>query len=97
MEENTRIKLIIAGLILASFAVGYFIVTQKFKSDVSQQEQQTDITSTVFPSSLPAVIDQDLGQLDVQMLPQTGVPMPILTSLALSAAISGFFLRKFPN
>lgn len=101
MEENTKIRLIIGGLVLVGFAVGYLILAQRFQTETPKIAPQPMKNIIASPSATPTPVVINQGsdnQTDgLNTLPQTGVPLPILASFALSAIVSGFFLRKFPN
>lgn len=103
MENEGRLKLIIAGLILVAFVIGYLIISQKFKP---QKLTVTNITSSqdtiIVPSPMPSSLDttistSDFSKGDVQSLPKTGFPIPLAVSFATSAIVAGLFLRKFPD
>lgn len=61
---------------------------------------------TSLPSNVPDIILPDTtkgglpttkGGLPVTQLPATGVPSTLLSVFAISAAVSGYFLRRFPK
>lgn len=108
MENEGRIKLIIAGLVLAAFAIAYFILAQKYQPSKNETVSPPPIQSMdnaapiASPGPLaqesPAPSDNISGGLgEVQTLPNTGFPAPLLVSFATSAMIAGYFLRRFPN
>lgn len=112
MESEGRLKLIVAGLVLAAFAVGYFILAQRFQGTPSAspspriaQASPNIVIVTPSPSASPAILGQtgqlgggrNLPKTGVSSLPNTGFPMPLAAAGAVSAMVSGWFLRRYPN
>lgn len=113
MENEGRLKLIVAGLVLAAFAIGYFILAQRFQggsSDASPRPSSQANIVVVSPSprvsSSPTTLGQATGGTStlpgtgvsgVSTLPRTGFPLPIVVSVASAAIVSGWFLRKYSN
>ena len=108
MADETRIKLIGAGLILATIVVGFLIFTQRFGGN--KVTKQLDIPPVVqaspspVPVSSPNVVGAQASatpgtQLTKggQSLPATGFPVGLFAILSASAAIAGYGLRKFPK
>ena len=111
MENEGRLKLIVAGLVLAAFAVGYFILAQRFQGGsqsaspkASGQSNIVVVSPNPRPSESPTALSQansgtgnlpGTGAAGVSTLPRTGFPLPIAVSVAASAAVSGWFLRKY--
>ena len=98
MTDETRIKLIGAGLILATIVVGFLIFSQRFSAsktnlDIPSVEQAV---STPLPSPVAAVSPTVSSQV-AEALPKTGFPTDLFALLALSSVIAGWGLRKFPN
>ena len=104
MENESRLKLIVAGLVLAAFAVGYFILAQRFQGGSSRTSPRPTTPANIVivspsptASASPTIVGQAGGGTDVSTLPRTGFPLPIAVSLASAAIVSGWFLRKYPN
>lgn len=125
LDGDNRIRLIIAGLVLAAIAVGYMIFSQRFSANNTQVANNTNrtvqqitptptltITPTVTPSPAPATLGESsdsstkgglpttkggLPNTGVSSLPNTGFPAGLVAIFSASAAIAGYFLRKYPN
>ena len=108
MENEGRIKLIIAGLVLAAFAIAYFILAQKYQPSKNQTVSPPPIQTmdSTTPVASPGPLAQESptpsgnisgGLGGVETLPNTGFPAPLIVSFATSAMIAGYFLRKFPD
>ena len=111
MDSTSRVKLIIIGLILAAIVVGYFVLAQRFQANktTSTLTQQTPIptaTARILVASPLATPGKNIvaasptsqnNNRNLQTLPKTGLPEILLGVFSLSAIISGWFLRKFPN
>lgn len=97
MADETRIKLIGAGLILATIVIGFLIFTQRFSANNSGNKvtKQLDIPPVVqaSPSPMPVSSPVVVGQT----LPATGFPVGLFAIFSASAAIAGYGLRKFPK
>ncbi len=105
MEADGKLKLIIVGLFLAAFVIGYFIIAQRMQkvktppvTGIVQQATPSPApqpTATLAPTPLN---QQKNGNVTgVSSLPKTGFPLPLAGVFATSAVISGWFLRRFPN
>ncbi|KKQ78920.1 hypothetical protein A3H18_05665 [Candidatus Daviesbacteria bacterium RIFCSPLOWO2_12_FULL_38_10] len=110
MESSPWLKLITIGLVLAALAVGYFLISGRFASNKttkapSSAEQQIEGVSQTAPQTvepLPSpsnaytrIVERNKSQ--VQVLPKTGSPAILISIISLSAIISGWGLRKFPQ
>lgn len=100
MESDGRLKLIIVGLVLAAFAIGYFVIAQgvqksKNSSDTVQVSSAPLPVSS--PSPTPSTVPGQNNLEEVPTLPKTGFPLPLVGAFATSAIISGWFLRRFPK
>ncbi|QQG43593.1 MAG: hypothetical protein HYW45_01075 [Candidatus Daviesbacteria bacterium] len=98
MDLDLRIKLIIAGLLVISLAGIYFIFSQRAVNRQGVVETPPVVTTpapTVSPSGPPQVVGQNSNLR--QNLPNTAFPTYLLGVFALSGAVTGFFLRKFPH
>lgn len=110
MESSPWLRLITIGLVLAALAVGYFLISGRFASDRSakpqtQEEQQVEgVTQAspqattepgVSPNAYSRIVDRNKSA--VATLPQTGSPLLLIGIVSLSAIISGWGLKKFPN
>lgn len=111
MEGDNRLRLIIAGLVLAAFAIGYFLLSQRFQSNKTTTVQaspstQSNVVSQVSPSPSLVVLNQaspspvpgnNTPGPVAQTLPRTGFPLFLAVAITGSVMVSGFFLRKFPD
>lgn len=117
LDGDNRIRLIIAGLVLAAIAVGYMIFSQRFSADNNTQVANNSdrpvtqitptptptytVTPTVTPpsesSSVPSTTKGGLPNTGISSLPRTGFPVGLVVIFSASAAIAGYFLRKYPN
>lgn len=110
MDDTTRLRLIIIGLILASIAGGYFIYSQKIKAKpkttpvvtLNQPVQQIQPVITPTPAATPVILEQaaqgqNLPTTGVSTLPTTGIPTYLWASFALSVGVIGWSLKKFPE
>lgn len=112
MEGEGRLKLIVAGLVLAAFAVGYFILAQRFQTTSPTStprptpiSQANIVIASPSPSASPVALGQnnqigggtDLPNTGVSALPKTGFPLPVGVAFTVAAMISGWFLRRYPN
>lgn len=104
MEGDGKFKLIIAGLILAAFAVGYFILSQKVKINPGKPNSSGDpvvsklATPSPKASSTPENVISNGGKLPntgISSLPSTGFPLPLALPLVTSVMLSGWYLRKY--
>ncbi len=107
MEADGKLKLIIVGLFLAAFVIGYFIISQRMQR--VQTFPVTGIVQQATPSPAPQPAETPVpAQLNQQKngngnvkgvasLPKTGFPLPLAGIFATSAVVSGWFLRRFPN
>lgn len=111
MEDPRWLKVITVGLILAALAVGYFLLTGRFNGTTptnrtesnsnSQQVVASPLPSPqaivqASPTPTPAVSGVN-NQTGAQTLPNTGNPLALVVIFSISAATTGFFLRKYPN
>lgn len=100
MEDPRWLRLITIGLILAALAVGYFLISGKFTTKTTNQPTQTpdavlgQNTQAITPSAYTRIAERTKG---AQTLPKTGFPVGLAIVFSVSAIISGFSLRKFPN
>ncbi len=105
MEADGKLKLIIVGLFLAAFVIGYFIIAQRMQKVqtppvIGIVQQATPAPSPQPPETpVPNQLNpQKNGHIKgVSSLPKTGFPIPLAGIFATSAVISGWFLRRFPN
>ena len=107
IDGDNRIRIIIAGLVLAVIAVGYIIFSQKFTN--SQTKVQNSVTPTPIEqttstpedqpidSALPQTTKGGLSTSGVSTLPKTGFPVALLGIFSTSASIIGWSLRKYPH
>lgn len=84
LDGDNRIRLIIAGLVLAAIAVGYMIFSQRFSSNNTQVANNTNKpvtqitptpTLTVIPTPTPATLEQSSSYPSTTKggLPNTGI------------------------
>lgn len=104
MDLDLRIKLIITGLLVVSLAGIYFIFSQRTTNKPNTIVENpppvttapTPVpTATPRPSGSPQVVGQNPSYR--QNLPNTAFPTYLVGVFALSGAVTGFFLRKFPQ
>ena len=105
MDDPKWLRLVTIGLILASLAVGYFLISGFGKQKTQASPQSTVLGEiAVAPSPIPTqsplsaydrVVDRTKGS--IQTLPKTGVSLFLVTVLSSSAIIIGLGLRKFPD
>lgn len=105
MDDPRILRVITVGLVLASLAVGYFLLT----GGLSPKKPKTQSTPT--PAALPVATIQpqqtatpsaysriaERSQEGVQTLPNTGFSVGLAVIFSVSAIVSGLSLRKFPN
>ncbi|MDO8619299.1 MAG: hypothetical protein Q7R49_05145 [Candidatus Daviesbacteria bacterium] len=104
MVEDNKLKILTAGLVLAALAIGYFIITQKINNQASHIANQPSASSVPtptpelvpLPSATPAPIPSTTKG-GTNTLPKTGFPLTLVGVFAMSALVSGYFLRKFPE
>ena len=107
MEADTRIKLIIIGLVLAAIVVGYFILSNRFRVG-SGTVSPTPSPIVTIPSPSPLPTDVSLSSPlpntvsgttkgGVENLPKTGFPLPLATAATMSVMLIGWHLRKYQN
>ncbi len=104
MESDGKLKLIIVGLVLAAFAIGYFVIAQRVQKsqtttpvDVVEQKPTPVPVSSSLPSPIPTPVAGQGNLKGVNSLPNTGFPLPLAGVFATSAVVSGWFLRRFPH
>lgn len=115
MDDPRVLRIITVGLVLASLAVGYFLLTgglaPKSKKVQTQTTPPTKIVESPTPLSTPVATVQpqstatpsaysrivDRTQSGVRTLPATGFPVGLVVIFSVSAIISGWSLRKYPN
>lgn len=109
MDDTNRPKLILAVLFLAVLILGFFLYQKLIVTrQATPRVTQIRVTPSPIPPSSPSPSPATLGQTTagglalnqkgvVKSLPSTGAPEVILALFATSAAVSGFFLRKFPE
>lgn len=113
MDDPRWLRLITIGLVLAAFAVGYFLLTgglavNKSNRVANKTTQPTMIpTASVQPSSSPSPSPSASGsaysqivernQSGAQTLPRTGFPVGLTIVFSVSAMVTGFSLRKYPK
>lgn len=105
MDDPRILRVITVGLVLAALAVGYFLLT----GGLSTKKPKTQSTPT--PTARPVITIQpqqtatpsaysriaERSQRSVQALPNTGFPVGLAVVFSISAMVSGFSLRKYPN
>lgn len=104
MDLDIKVKLIIVGLLIISLAAVYLIFSQKTNQQTNNIVENQPVVQTT-PAPAPSSVTtyrqspQIVGKNSTanQNLPKTAFPSYFLGVFALSAAISGFFLRKFPQ
>lgn len=101
MDGDNRLKLIVAGLFLAAIAVGYLIFSQRFTSP-SQTTSRPVVQASPTPASTPIpspspTTKGSLPNTGISSLPATGYPAGLIAIFSLSAALGGFFLRRYPH
>ena len=102
MENKNWLKLVIAGVFLAAVAVGYFIYSQSAAVSPGGNGRQAPVSQV---SPTPSVLGENvndqtkggLSQTEIDTLPKTAVPTYFIGVFSLSAAVAGYFLRKFPQ
>ncbi|MBI3109780.1 hypothetical protein HYZ06_01940 [Candidatus Daviesbacteria bacterium] len=102
MEGSPWLRLITIGLVLAALAVGYFLISGRFAQEKKQVEGVTQsspqaTTEPLQPSPNAYTRIVDRNKSGAQTLPNTGSPMLLIGVFSLSAIISGWSLRKFPQ
>jgi len=111
VESSPWLRLITIGLVLAALVVGYLLISGRFASDRSvkpqtQEEKQVEGVTQATPSATaePAqpspnaytrIVERNKS--GAQTLPNTGSPILLISIFSLSAIVSGWGLRKFPN
>lgn len=106
MDDPKWLRLITIGLVLAAIAVGYFLFTGRLSSNKISKTKSSPTPSTlgqnvkVTPSPTPVsayttVANRTQGQ--TQTLPSTGFPLGLAVVFSVSALVSGWSLRKFPE
>lgn len=97
MDLDLRIKLLIAGLLVISLTGIYLLFSQRTTPNRQEVGTQPVVqsTPTPSPSGPPQVVGQN--QNFNQNLPRTAFPTYLVGVFALSGAVTGFFLRKFPQ
>jgi hypothetical protein len=105
MADETRIKLIGAGLILATVVVAFIVFSQRFSADKVNKDLNiqpvVQASPTATPSSSPAIQGAQASSSPAVVaqgtLPKTGFPVSLFVTFAASAAIAGYGLRKYPH
>ena len=108
MDDPRWLRLITIGLVLAALAVGYFLLTGKLSSNSATKTAPSPAASvlgqdaklTPTPTPTPASAYNKIvsrTQNSTQALPKTGFPVGLAVIFSISAVISGWGLRKFPN
>lgn len=93
MDDPRWLRLITIGLVLAALAVGYFLFSGGMS--VNKSSKAPSPPSPGGSSSLRP--PPQATQSEAQTLPGTGFPAALAIVFSVSAMISGFSLRKFPN
>ena len=98
LDGDNRIRLIIAGLVLAAIVVGYIIFSQRFSTNNTNRSVQ-QITPTPVLTTTPIPTPATLGQStkEISSLPNTGFPVGLIAIFSASAAVAGYFLRRYPH
>ncbi len=66
MEGDSRLKLFIAGLILAAFAIGYFIIAGRFQGQkvvIPKSSPSAVVENSPTPSPIPSASPSGLESL----------------------------------
>lgn len=111
MEDTNRIRLIMIGIVLCAVAAGYLLFSQANKAFRSSTVSPSPIArSTPSPTPValkvvnatptpspaaPAVAGRSTA--NQQSLPATGFPAALVGIFALSGAIIGYSLKKYPH
>lgn len=92
MQDETKIKLIGAGLIL----VTVIVVLVVFSKNMTPQTQTLEVTPIVQvnPVPTPSVSPAIQG---AKSLPKTGFPAGLFVIFSASAVLIGYGFRKFPH
>lgn len=94
MIDETRIKLIGAGLILVTVVVAFVVLSKRM---AVPETQTLDIAPIVQASPEPTPSASPAIQGTQTSLPKTGFPAGLFVILAASTALAGYGLRKFPK
>lgn len=104
MDDPRWLRLVTIGLVLAALAVGYFLFSGGMSVNKSSKAPNPPSPSGS-PSLRPSLQAtqsafsriSERAQSDAQTLPGTGFPAGLAIVFSVSAMITGFSLRKFPN
>lgn len=94
MDDPRVLRILTIGLVLASLAVGYFLLTGGLGVKSKKVQTQTTQLEEVVESPAP---EQTVTQSNVQVLPSTGFPVGLAIIFSVSAIVSGWGLRQFPK
>lgn len=102
---DLKLQIILVVLVAVAFLAGFFIYRQVSLKGTQKQNEIYENVSLPTPvaSPTPAQIPQRIPAVRTQAttsgtaLPRTAAPVALFGIFAASAAISGFFLRKFPE
>lgn len=95
MDDTNRPKLILGVLLVAVIILGVFLFQKLIVSKQKSIQRVTQIRVSPSPILPASPSPATLGQ--AKSLPSTGAPEVALALFGVSAAVSGFFLRKFPE
>lgn len=94
MDDPRVLRILTIGLVLASLAVGYFLLTGGLGVKSQKVQTQTTQLEEVVESPAP---QQTVTQSNVQVLPSTGFPAGLIVVFSVGIMISGISLRKYPD
>ena len=102
MEGSPWLRLITIGLVLTALVVGYLLISGRFAQEKKQVEGVTQTTPSTTaepaqpsPNAYTRIVERNKS--GAQTLPNTGSPILLISIFSLSAIVSGWGLRKFPN
>ncbi len=108
MDDSSRLKLIILGLVLAAIAGGYLFFSGRFASKTNNKIVQAtpapSMPPLVFttPTPTPRALVQastlpvsGVSGTNVNNLPKTGIPMDLLGSIGAAGIVIGYALKRF--
>lgn len=107
MDDPRVLRILTVGLVLASLAVGYFLLTGglgvKSKKTQTQTTKLEEVVVSPAPPASPIATQSaylrilNRTQSNVQKLPSTGFPVGLAIIFSVGIMISGMSLRKFPK
>jgi len=94
---NGLLKWVIIFVVFLLAFLGGYLIYKSFKAKPPVWQPSQQVSPPQVQNSTPTPAISGTSSPNVSTLPRTGVPIGLMIIFASSAAMAGFYLRKFPE